>query len=75
MDDFETSKEVKIEDPIEETKEKSFNPMDLLGNPVIGELIRSSKGLFEKEKSNPDTCEITIKAPSEVVLKLFRVSE
>ena len=72
MDDFEASETVKGK--IEENKEEEgFNFMEILKNPMVGQLMESGKELFKKKEANPDTCEITVKAPSEVVLKLFRV--
>ena len=78
-------KEVKFEkvskkykkNPIEEEEvenekvEEGFDFMGLLNNPDIAASMGSIKDLFKKEKQNPDICEITIKAPSAVVLKLF----
>ena len=74
MDDFDAAKtvEVKVEDKSKEDK-KEFNFMDMLDNPLLKGLMESGKDIFKKEKPNPDTCKITIEAPSEVVLKLFRV--
>ena len=69
MDDFEPSEEM------EEPKEEGFNFMEILNNPIAKTLMESGKDLFKKEKPDPNVCEITIKAPSEVVLKLFRVQD
>ena len=49
-----------------------FNPMELLNNPLVSELMNSGKELFKKKEADPNMCEINIKAPSEVVLKLFK---
>lgn len=78
MDDMKTQEEAKkgkVEEPsvgIEE-ESKGFNFMEMLDNPMVGQLMESGKDLFKKEKPDPNMCEITIKAPSEVVLKLFKV--
>ena len=71
-EEIESGKKVKVE---REEEESSFDFMGLLKNPAVASLMESGMGLFKKEKSDPDVCEISIKAPSEVVLKLFRVNE
>lgn len=58
-----------------ETEKPEFDFMGMLNNPAVTKLLESGKDLFKKEKADPNVCEITIKAPSEVVLKLFKVSE
>lgn len=65
--------EEEIETPNEE--ECGFNFMELLNNPAVAAMMQSGKDIFKKEKSDPNVCEISIKAPTEVVLKLFRVDE
>ena len=60
-------------DPEKEEK-PGIDFMSLLGNVDIPALLNSGKDIFKKEKADPDVCEITIKAPSEVVLKLFKAS-
>lgn len=69
-------KDEKVETPKEETNvEEGFDLGELLKDPVVKSLLESGKDIFKKEKTDPDVCEISIKAPSEVVLKLFRVKE
>lgn len=58
-----------------ETQEEGFNLGKLLKDPSVMALLGCGKDLFKKEKSDPNVCEITIKAPSEVVLKLFNIKE
>ena len=72
MDDFpdKTAEDIPKEEP-----KKEIDFMEMLNNPLAKELLGGCKDLFKKEKSDPDVCEITIKAPSDVVLKLFKVSE
>lgn len=55
-------------------QEKEFDLGKLLDNPIAKAVMESGKDLFKKEKPDPNMCEITIKAPSDVVLKLFKVS-
>lgn len=56
----------------EEKEDKGFDFMGLLNDPAVASIMKSGKELFKKEKTDPNVCEITIKAPSEVVLKLFK---
>lgn len=79
MDDFEKDSKF-IEEEVEtqkefpeEPEEKKFDFMKMLDSPIAKILLDSGKEMFKKENPNPDTCEITIKAPSEVILKLFKV--
>lgn len=69
--------EIKTQEDVreEETEEPCFNPLELLNNPAIKELLGAGKEIFKKEKTDPNVCEISIKAPSEVVLKLFGIHE
>lgn len=53
--------------------DEKFNIMELLDNPAVASFLEGGKNLFKKEKTDPNVCEITIKAPSEVVLKLFNI--
>lgn len=55
-------------------QEKEFDLGKLLDNPIAKAVIESSKDLFKKEKPDPNMCKISIEAPSDVVLKLFKVS-
>lgn len=57
-----------------EEEDKGFDFMGLLNDPAVASIMKSGKELFKKEKTDPNVCEITIKAPSEVVLKLFKAS-
>ncbi len=67
--------EPKKEETIEEPKEEfRINFMELLNDPMAKELLGGCKQLFKKEKADPNICEISIKAPSEVVLKLFGIT-
>ena len=81
MDDFDSSKLIEDKSPSEipvevvEEPKKDFNFMELINDPKIAALLGGCKDMFKKKEVNPDICEITIKAPSEVVLKLFKVSE
>ena len=81
MDDFpssellEESPEESEEETLEKSKDKEIDFKEILNNPIAQSLLGGCKDLFKKEKSDPDVCEITIKAPSEVVLKLFKVFE
>lgn len=83
MDDFPTSESIKekakkpkvVSKKSDEPKEEEFNLEEVLNSPIAQSLFAGCKDLFKKEKSDPDVCEITIKAPSAVVLKLFKVSE
>ncbi len=81
MDDFPPSKlgQKKAKKISEETDKpepkEDFDFMELLNNPIAKEILSGCKDLFKKEKTDPNMCEITIKAPSEVVLKLFKISE
>lgn len=52
---------------------EDFDFMKMLENPITKELLSGCKDLFKKEKADPNICEITIKGPSEVVLKLFNL--
>lgn len=49
--------------------------MEMLNSPIAKALLEGGKDLFKKEKVDPNICEINIKAPSEVVLKLFNIKE
>ena len=82
MDDFPPSKldkkEIKTEpsefpdeEVIEDPKEDLPDFMKLLEAPMIQGLFGGCKDLFKKKETDPNVCEITIKAPSEVVLKIF----
>ncbi len=64
---------VKVKDG--EKEKDGFDFMGLLENPNISALLKSGKEIFKKKETDPNVCEISIKAPSEVVLKLFKVSE
>lgn len=79
MDDFPPSKLAKkvSKKPTESKEEpkEEINLEEILNNPIAKELLGGFKDLFKKEKSDPDVCEITIKAPSDVILKLFKISE
>ncbi len=82
MDKKETPKAKEEEPKVEptETKEEperigGFNPMEMLNDPVVKSLLGGCKDMFKKEKPDPNICEIIIKAPSEVVLKLFKISD
>ncbi len=67
---------LKIVKKKEDTKEEEgFDLGKLLNDPVVASLLEGGKELFKKEKTDPDVCEISIKAPSAVVLKLFHVKE
>lgn len=61
-----------VEGEIEQPK-VPFDFGKLLSNPLVADLLSSGKDLFKKEKADPNVCEISIKAPSEVVLKLFGI--
>lgn len=66
------------EDVTKKVLEKDNNGFDLvklLNDPVVSSLLGCGKELFKKEKTDPNVCEIYIKAPSEVVLKLFNIKE
>lgn len=67
--------EITAEDlvPEEPSEEKGFDFMALLKDPMAQSIMSQGKDLFKKEKPDPDMCEIIIKAPSKVVLKLFHV--
>lgn len=65
-------KEVEVEEKIPGEKE-GFDFVELLKDPIVSKLMEGGKDLFKKEKADPNICEINIKAPSEVVLKLFNV--
>ncbi len=65
-------KEEKIE-KVKTEEKPEINFMEILNDPAIASLLESGKNLFKKEKVDPDVCEINIKAPSEVVLKLFNI--
>lgn len=54
---------------------EEFDFMKMMDSPIVKSLLEGGKDLFKKEKEDPDVCEIYIKAPSEVVLKLFKVSD
>lgn len=55
--------------PEEKVEVVEEQPIDLA--EVINGLMPMAKDIFKKKESNPDICEISIKAPSEVILKLF----
>lgn len=78
-EEIETQEDVakKILEDLKNPKEEGcgFDFMALLNDPAIASLLKSSKDIFKKEKADPNVCEISIKAPSEVVLKLFRIDE
>lgn len=57
----------------EKEEESGIDFMGLLNSIDVPALMNSGKKLFKKEKADPNVCEITIKAPSEVVLRLFGV--
>lgn len=59
----------------EEVLDEKFDIMSLLNNPAVTSFLEGGKNLFKKEKTDPNVCEINIKAPSEVVLKLFNIKE
>lgn len=56
-------------------EEPGINFMEFLNNPAVASFLEGGKNLFKKEKADPNMCEINIKAPSEVVLKLFNIKE
>ena len=64
----ETHKETPSEEP-------EIDVMGMLNSPVAQSLLGGCKDLFKKEKEDSNICEIYIKAPSEVVLKLFNLSK
>lgn len=66
----------KVEDKKKEEvqpEDGGFNLGKLLTDPAVVSLLKGGKDLFKKKEVDPNMCEITIKAPSEVVLKLFNV--
>lgn len=75
MDDFPPSKLVKEKVKKLDKPKEEINLEELLKSPIAQSILGGCKDLFKKEKLDPDVCEITIKAPSAVVLKLFKVSE
>lgn len=80
MDDFPSSEAVKdkskeVSKTLDKPEEEKLDVMEMLNSPMAQSLLGGCKDLFKKEKSDPDVCEITIKAPSDVILKLFKVSE
>lgn len=62
---------------VEEKKEgkEDFDICALLKDPVVAKLLDSGKDIFKKKETDPNVCEISIKAPSEVILKLFKLEE
>ncbi len=56
-----------------EKQEEEFDLGKLLKDPAVASLLGCGKDLFKKKETDPNMCEITIKAPSEVVLKLFHI--
>ncbi len=65
--------------PVEEeetkNKEPDFDFLKLLESPIAASLLEGGKDLFKKKEVDPNMCEITIKAPSEVVLELFNIKK
>lgn len=57
----------------ENSEEEAPNFMELLNSPMAQSVLGGCKDLLKPETTDPNICEITIKAPSEVVLKLFNV--
>ena len=47
---------------------------ELMEGLPLESILGGCKDLFKKDKQDPNFCEITIKAPSEAVLKLFKAS-
>jgi len=66
-------KEKKAMPKAQEKKPVDFEKM--LNSPLAKGLLDNCKGIFKEEEKNPDICEITIKAPSNVVLKLFKAEK
>lgn len=60
---------------VEKKEEKGFDFMKMLNDPKIASLLEGGKDLFKKKETDPNMCEIHIKAPSEVVLKLFNIKK
>lgn len=67
--------EEKVETSEVETEKPGIDLMGMLNDPMVTKLLDSGKDLFKKEKADPNICEISIKAPSEVVLKLFGIHD
>ncbi len=66
----------KIEKDIKDTDDKPQNKpnfLELINDPLTQSILGGVKDMFGKEEKelDPNMCEITIKAPSEIVLKLF----
>ncbi len=75
MDDFDTS-ELGLKEQVEkisnpEPKKEIPDFMKLLESPMAQGLLGGCKDLFKKKEVDPNILEITIKGPSEAVLKIM----
>ncbi len=59
------------EDAIEESKKELPDFMKLLESPMAQGLLGGCKDIFKKKEVDPNILEITIKGPSEAVLKIM----
>ncbi len=67
-------KEKPVEEEVVEEPEKDIPDfMKLLESPMAQGILGGCKDLFKKKEADPNTLEITIKGPSEAVLKLMRI--
>ena len=72
MDKKDKPKVVK-EESLEEPKKEIPDFMKLLKSPMAQGLLGECKDIFKKKEVDPNILEITIKGPSEAVLKLMRI--
>lgn len=77
MTEPKSTKKIPKEEPVEGVPPipEGLDIGELLNSPIAKSLMEGCKDMFKKEKSDPDVCEIYIKAPSETVLKLFKIKE
>lgn len=61
------------EEALEEPKEEMPDFMKLLESPMAQGLLGGCKDIFKKKETDPNILEITIKGPSEAVLKIMGV--
>ena len=59
------------EEVVEEPEKEMPDFMKLLESPMAQGLLGGCKDMFKKKEVDPDILEITIKGPSEAVLKIM----
>ncbi len=73
--DTKPKKEEVAPEPDKNIEGPQLDLMGLLNSPMAQSLLGGCKDALKKETSDPNICEITIRAPSEVVLRLFNIPD